>query len=791
MLGRSCCALRRGPRTRAGDGWRRWVEAGLSGTLPPSASFSYFPAPLPSRRLLSSRPLPSVTPSFASSMQRAELEAAILRAKSVDALLSLHSQHSFSFTGPTLWQALWRLTRLTDPLYRRSVGLQSSLLATLSDSRFDGFLEHIRHCLHPATSLLSLLSLLEALTAVLFRLTVEPADHWDGQGGRSTGQRLSKPTILSRVVQWPPAAPRLLTALLDGLTTHRRVRRPSEAARLLLAADQLLRSGQMSHQLPQLLSSALSELEAADAAFFEALSLNRLRDLCRALTQLAKSLEPSPAATSLQRKLCVQVHTRVAALQTAPPDQLLCFVAFVAAFNLREQWPLLELLLSFLHPRVQLLSPQHVAQVCYDLSTLGYYHEPLLLAVAAHVVVSLRGPSKAVWDTWAKSPAAYALHTFAKLRVAPHHPLVLTFFALVLDRMREPDYQRKVTTTAVWSVAAMLYHERGTEEEKEKDVWADVSLPLTVLLVGQQGVGPSAAAVQVRAAHVARMRAKVVKALERLVAAVNNDAKEVEQRHSELQQIHGVHCAFALHRSLHPDAPGLPAFASAILARAHAAAAVKAELNSSVAAFFTEVEATLRLLPWPLLLKGEGLPSLSYPVHLAVRVPYPLTLPTGSIVVLIDPVARAQSVQQLGQSLHLQGRAQLRQSWLRHAGLPVVFVAADDWWRLRTTSDGARMQALQRWVEEAVGQWEQRLWQHPPPGEAELVEEAKAAVALYQRTLRIEPHAQPPLSGVTEGARDGDTDGPNKEGAQKLPALGNSVDRDDSDGTSRHSRALQ
>jgi hypothetical protein len=240
---------------------------------------------------------------------------------------------------------------------------------------------------------------------------------------------------------------------------------------------------------------------------------------------------------------------------------------------------------------------------------------------------------------------------------------VLALFAELLHHQSEAAYRPTSTTTALWSAVVMDYHRGWMEKrEVEGDVWSDVSPHLVALLVDHAVVGPSAEAVELRASELARLRATVVKATERLVAAVN-DGWERVQRRADLLQLHAVNAAFFSHLSRLPLArlPQFSAswtyFSASLLQRAQEAAR-KEGARAPRPVFFAAVEAALRLLPYPLIKGAElGPDYYAYPSLLGVRVPYPPTAGSSEHVVVL--VGGAQMVERMGRKLHLPGSAEL------------------------------------------------------------------------------------------------------------------------------------
>jgi hypothetical protein len=118
--------------------------------------------------------------------------------------------------------------------------------------------------------------------------------------------------------------------------------------------------------------------------------------------------------------------------------------------------------------------------------TLSYYHEPLLLAIAALVIASVCS-GKEAWERWAQANGFRVLQVFAHLQPPSQHPLGLALFAELLHHQRAA-YRPTSTTTALWSAVVMDYHRGEMEmEEMKRDVWSDVPAFTVALLVAKRG----------------------------------------------------------------------------------------------------------------------------------------------------------------------------------------------------------------------------------------------------------------------------------------------------------------
>ena len=668
-----------------------------------------------------------------------ELQRSIRCASSIDALLSLHASQPSTYTLSELTLTLNRMRKVMKHAIEQKEGLIGATAEPfLSDVRFNDFIDHLRLALSRSTSQPAHPTqpphLVLRDVSFLFQAIVPPGGHATSP---ITTRREVGGTAVQRSEEWPPSTSLLLNQLLPAVRhAQKRQQDNPKAAMLLLRSVGLLVSAGCFHPLyPSLLSPALHTLlQPSSEVWWIECTLKQLSILALNLSIVVDVAESAAAAvTSVAERIVRSVQRRPLldpvsdGLTSAPVHQLewLCLLPYRCK---AEAYPLYwERLCSALLSVMSGSSFRCLTSVISSLSIASYYHEPLLLSAAARLARLLLSGSPSA-EQAVEAYGVNLLHSLASLCVSPQHPVMLTLFAAVLNALYTPKLTRHEAISAVWSVMVMRYYERRVVSDVV-EVWRGCDATTdAVVMTGeeQREVGAKPSNEHTRLRVVEKRRVQVMKAVDRLVAHINSvdgEAGEASRsvRRRAFWELSQVEATWATHRRLQRsashlyDEQGLPHFRADLLQQLSDEAADHS--NDGRPDYPRQVTFAAALLEQLAALGCSPLDSASLPSQphlllrlLGVRVPYPTPgNPSATLPLLLEPLGTAHISRPLGQRIRRKGSAEVQRRWLEGSGWPLLTVDSMNWKRLMELQNSDRPSMLERWVKEAVREWEERM----------------------------------------------------------------------------------
>ena len=719
-------------------------------------------------------------------MSAQQLKQAILRTSSIDALFSLYSSHSAALTAAELSRILIGLRRLTSDTGTREKRSPEQRLAgpvrlSLSDSRFVALIDHVRLSVDIDSA--SCMSILLHLSRILFQaVECPPLAPLDGDPTTpiTTRRKLVEGTLEQSVDRWPSLVWQLLEQLLSAVQRAQWQRQedgPDAVVSLLQSIDALVRAGCFHPLYPSLLSSALHTLlQPSSQRWWETRTVPQLSTLAFNLIVVADVAESAAAAVTSVAERVVQNVLRLqrpwgpvsSSWASADSYQLEWLYLLPHHCKVDAQPLYWEQLCSAFLPAVQGSSFRCLTSIISALSRAGFYYEPLLLSAAARLAhLLLSGNGRFVQVAKVKVYSVNLLHSLASLCVSPQHPVMLTLFAAVLNALYTPKLTRHEAISAVWSVMVMRYYERRVVSDVV-EVWRGCDATTdAVVMTGeeQREVGAKPSNEHTRLRVVEKRRVQVMKAVDRLVAHINSvdgEAGEASRsvRRRAFWELSQVEATWATHRRLQRsashlyDEQGLPHFRADLLQQLSDEAADHS--NDGRPDYPRQVTFAAALLEQLAALGCSPLDSASLPSQphlllrlLGVRVPYPTPgNPSATLPLLLEPLGSPHVTQRLRRgALRVQrrGSAEVQRRWLEGSGWPLLTVDPLMWSGLMELQNSDRPSMLERWVKEAVREWEERMaWEGWGDGsvvmDMELPRQARDLYIERHRPVHAPPH---------------------------------------------------